>query len=383
MEATLASLKPAHPAPLALSGPAVAYGGGKFLAVWSDERTGGIFGTRIRQDGTVLDPNIRINIGDGARGNSRPAIAFNGTSFFVVWNSLDGVDGVRVKPDGTVVGPVFHVIRTDESFSPVGVACSPDICLVTFTIAGDAETVIFFGRVTKNGVVITDSDRTLSPFPNFARDAAVTWNNQRKEFLVVWSDERGAGAGHEDIYGNRVKEDGTILDDDGFPISTAPGAQRTPDVTWTGRRYHVVWSDNRDGDPDIFGARVYGNGAVEDPDGIPISTASGDQTEPRIAHHNAKSLVVWDDTRTGAHRIFGARFGEDGRVWDPTGFAISQGDEPQEFLPDVAYGGGQFFTAYAGADAFEPFEPRFILGTRVNHQAEVTDIPALLLTREP
>ncbi|QSQ14145.1 hypothetical protein [Myxococcus landrumensis] len=383
-ETSLAALKPPHPAPLARSGPAVAYGDGKYLTVWNDERTGGVYGTRIRRDGTVLDPEgIRINIGDGAPGSGRPAVAFNGTHFFVVWNHSDGVDGVRVKPDGTVVGPVFRLIQTDESFNPVGVACSPKVCVVTFTIAGDSETVIFFVRVTKNGVVIHDPTRTLSSFPNFAGDAAVTWNNKRKEFLVVWSDEHGAGSGHEDIHGNRVAEDGTILDGHGFPISTAIGAQLTPDVTWTGQRYHVVWSDNRNGSPDIFGARVYGNGTVEDTDGIPISTATGAQTEPRIAHHNSKSLVVWDDKRTGVHRIFGARVGEDGVVWDPTGFAISQGDKPQEFLPDVAYGGGQFFTAYAGAEAILPLEPHFILGTRVNHQAEVKDSPALPLTREP
>ncbi|MCP3168222.1 hypothetical protein [Myxococcus qinghaiensis] len=371
------------PAPLGRRGPAVAYGGGKFFAVWNDVREGGVYGARVKPDGTLLDPEgIRLNLGDGPVGSGRPGIAFNGTHFFVVWETSDGIDGVRVKPDGTVVGPEFRVIQTDESFGPAAIACSPKLCLVTFTIAGDAETVIFFGRVTKHAEVIADSERTLSPAYNFAGDSAVAWNNSRKEFLVVWSDERGAGAGKEDIYGNRVKENGTILDDVGFPIAMAPGAQLTPDVAWSGRRYHVVWSDNRDGDTDIFGARVHGNGTVEDPDGIPISTAIGEQTVPRLAHHNSKSLVVWDDTRGGPHRVWGARLGEDGDVWDPTGFAISQGDQPQEYLPDVAQGADLFFTAYAGADSFLPFGPNFILGTRVNHHTTVKDIPALPLTQE-
>lgn len=369
------------PAPLARYGPAVAYGGGKYFAVWTDERPGDIYGTRVKQDGTVADPEgIRINISDES--GVRPAVAYNGTHFFVVWESGDGVDGVRVKTDGTVVGPVFRVIETDESFGPVGIACSEKVCLVTFTIEGDDESVIFFTRVTKDGVVLDEVDRTLSPFPNFAKDAAVTWNNSKKHFLVVWSDERGMGAGQEDIYGNRVTEGGIILDGDGFPISEAPGAQLTPDVTWSGRRYHVVWSDNRNGSADIYGARVRPNASVEDPDGIPISPAAGAQTVPRVAHHNSKSLVVWDDTRGGSHRIWGARFGEDGDVWDPTGFAISSGDVPEEFLPDVAYGADRFFTAYAGGDVVSP-GPHYILGTRVNHQAEVKDSPAIPLTLEP
>ncbi|WP_426751266.1 hypothetical protein [Myxococcus sp. Y35] len=371
------------PAALARVGPAVAYGDGKYFAVWTDVRTGGIYGTRVKQDGTVVDPEgIRINISDEP--GSQPAIAFNGTHFFVVWQTDVGVDGVRVKPDGTVVGPVFRVIQTDESFGPVRVSCSPKVCLVTFTISGDAETVIFFTRVTKNGVVLREADRSLSAGFNFARDASSAWNNSKKEFLVVWSDEQGMGPENADIFGNRVTEDGVVLDGVGFPISTAEGMQAMPDVEWSGKRYQVVWSDDRDGAADIYGARVRSNGTVDDPDGIPISTAVGVQSEPRLAHHNSKSLVVWDDTRTGAHRIWGARWGENGEVWDPAGVPISGGDQAEEYLPDVAYGGNKFFTAYAGWSSVALFEPpHFILGTRVTHQLEVKDDPALVLTLEP
>ncbi|GEL71933.1 hypothetical protein [Myxococcus virescens] len=368
------------PAAVARYGPAVAYGDGKYFAVWTDVRTGGIYGTRVKPDGTVLDPaGIRINIGD--ENGLRPAIAFNGKYFFVVWETRDGVDGVRVKPDGTVVGPVFRAIQTGESFGPVRVACSPKICLVTYTISGDFS-VIYFTRVTKDGVVLDTDDRTLSAFPNFAYDASSTWNNKTKEFLVVWSDEHGEGPENADIYGNRVKEDGTILDGNGFPISQAEGAQSSPDVEWTHKNYQVVWSDDRIGNPDIYGTRVSKTGMVKDPEGIPISTAAGAQTVPRIAHHNNKSLVVWDDTRYGPHSVWGARWDEDGDVWDPSGFPISSEGLAQQYLPDVAYGADKFFTVYAAQAVYDPSEPHFILGTRVTHQAEVKDVPALPLTRQ-
>ncbi|WP_426753481.1 hypothetical protein [Myxococcus sp. Y35] len=369
-----------EPAALARFWPAVAYGDGKYFAVWTDVRTGGIYGTRVKPDGTVLDPKgIRINIGDVE--GRRPGIAFNGKYFFVVWESIDGIDGVRVKPDGTVVGPVFHAITSGESVGPARVACSPKICLVTFTISADFSN-IFFSRVTKDGVVLDTGDESLSASNTFANDASSTWNNKTKEFLVVWSDEHGEGPENADIYGNRVKEDGTILDGNGFPISEAAGAQTTPDVEWTHKNYQVVWTDDRNGNPDIFGARVSKTGTVKDPDGIPISVAAGAQAEPRLAHHNDKSLVVWDDRRDGPHAVWGARWGEDGEVWDPSGFPISTGDQPQEYLPDVAYGGGKFFVVYSGQETFDPLEPHFILGTRVTHQAELKDVPALPLTRK-
>ncbi|QDE69114.1 hypothetical protein [Myxococcus xanthus] len=369
------------PAAVARYGPAVAYGDGKYFAVWTDVRTGGIWGTRVKPDGTVLDKGgIRINISDET--GSQPGIAFNGTHFFVVWGGRDGVDGVRVKPDGTVVGPVFRVIQTDEFQGPTRVACSPKICLVTYTVTGDTETVIFVTRVTKAGVVLPSSDRSISAGLNYAADASAAWNNSKKEFLVVWSDQHGEGPENADIYGNRVKEDGTVLDDDGFPISTAEGAQTTPDVEWTGKNYQVVWSDTRNGNPDIYGARVNGQGKVKDPDGIPITIAAAAQTAPRIAHHNNKSLVVWDDTRNGPHSIWGSRWDEDGDVWDGSGFPISSEGLAQQYLPDVAYGSDKFLTVYAAQNVYEPFAPHYIVGTRVTHQAQVKDVPAIPLTRK-
>lgn len=41
-----------------------------------------------------------------------------------------------------------------------------------------------------------------------------------------------------------------------------------------------------------------------------------------------------------------------------------------------------FFTAFAGSNEFDFSEPHFILGTRVTHDAEVKDKPALKLTLE-
>jgi hypothetical protein len=372
------------PASLARFGPDVAFGGGKFFVVWNDIREGGVFGTRVKPDGTIVDPKgIRINISDASDDQAfgTPAIAYNGTHFFVAWTSFDGVRAVRVKPDGTVVGPVVDVINSDETFGPVDIACSEEICLVTFTVSGDAEEDIFFRRVTKNGVAVRSPDESVSPGNNFANDAAVAWSSSKEVFLIVWSDSRG-GQGSEDIFGNRVTEDGEILDNTGFPISEANGAQLTPDVAWSGRRFHVVWSDSRNGDADIFAARVRGNGEVDDENGIRISKSGGEETTPRVAHHGSKSLVVWTDVRNGAHRIRGARLGEEGDVQDNQSIAISRGDKPEEFLPAVAAGSDRFFTAFAGSNEFELSGPHFILGTRVTHQAEVKDKPALTLTRE-
>lgn len=369
-----------EPRPTALFGPKVAYGGGKYLVVWQDVREGRIYGARVKPDGTLLDPEgVRLNTHPEQIFGTNPNVAFDGKDFVVVWDSGDGVNGTRLAPHGAAPGPVFTVIRSGEVAGDVGIACSRKLCLVTFSVSSDEGSDIGALRIGPDGSrldtsVIFISNATLTG------ESAVAWNG--KEFLVVWTDSHG-GAATPDIYGARVKEDGTLLERGGFPVGAAPGMQRTPAVTWTGRRFLVVWGDMRSGTGwDIFGARVRSDGRVDDPAGIPISTAPGDQRFPGVAHHDSKSLVVWDDTRAGPHRIWGARVEEDGDVRDPAGFAISGGEYANEFRPAVAYGSNQFLVPYAASSVpGEPFTPNFILGRRVKHDTRVLDAPALVFTR--
>ncbi|WPB79127.1 hypothetical protein KYC5002_08195 [Archangium violaceum] len=369
--------------PLGRRRPAVAYGGGKYLVAWQDVREGGVYATRVKPDGTILDPEgIRLNI-DPAVGAGQPAIAYDGRNFIVVWTWIDGVAGVRVKTDGTVLGPVFEVSDSGEASGTAAIACSQKLCLVVFQISGDVEDV-YVVRLETDGTVL-DPELALSNTDNMASEASVAWDG--KEFLVVWSDTLGGG-GTRDIRGARVHPDGTFLDGTGgFLIAAAPGEQRTPDVVWTGRRFLVVWSDGRSGERDILGARVRSDGRVDDAGGFPISTAPGDQLFPAVAHHNSKSLVVWEDLRSGSHRIWGARVTESATVTDASGFAISSGDFPAEFFPEVAYGGDRFLAVYAGgseenaSEQGRRFTPHFVLGARVKHDTSVLDRPALILTR--
>lgn len=369
-----------EPRPTALLGPKVAYGGGKFLVVWTDVREGRIYGARMKPDGTLLDPEgVRLNTRPAPSFASAPNVAYDGKDFVVVWDSGDGVDGVRVAPDSGRPGPVFTVITSGEVAGDVGLACSRKLCLVSFSVSSDEGSDIGALRIGPDGRRLDASVLFISR-ATVTGESAVAWNG--KEFLVVWTDSSG-GLASPDIYGARVKEDGTVLER-GFPIGAAPGMQRTPAVTWTGRRFLVVWGDERGGtDWDVYGARVRSDGRVDDPEGIPISTVPGDQRFPGVAHHNSKSLVVWDDTRAGiSHRVWGARVTESGDVKDPDGFAISGGEYGNELRPAVAYGSDRFLVPYAASSVPDaPFTPNFILGRRVKHDTRVMDTPALVFTR--
>ncbi|MBZ4416704.1 hypothetical protein [Myxococcus sp. RHSTA-1-4] len=361
-----------EPRPLRSGNVAVAYGGGKYLVAWEDVREGNVYATRVKPDGTLLDPEgIRLNPLPGAGG--QPAIAYDGTNFVVVWDTGDGASGIRVSPRGEVIGELFEVFYSGDVFGPVDIACGREMCLVTYEVTADDADDIWMTRMRPDGTVL--ETRSLSDSDRDADSAAVAWNG--REFLVVWGDTRGGDLDARNIHGARVLPDGTILDPGGRPLVSVPGDQRTPDVVWTGRRFLVVWSDNRGGDYDVYGARVRSDGRVEDPDGLPISTAAGDQLFPSVAHHGPKSLVVWGDSRDGAPRVWGARVTEYGEVKDPSGFLISSGDFAEESTPEVAYGADRFLAVYEGTGS----EGGYTLAARVKHDTRVLDSPARVLTR--
>ncbi|WPB80738.1 hypothetical protein KYC5002_16580 [Archangium violaceum] len=358
-------------------GPSVAFDGKVYLVVWRDERTGGVFGSRVKPNGHILDPaGIPLNLTTGISGG-RPRVAYDGTQFVVVWVSSDGIFGAHVEGDGDVRRH-FTLGFSDEAGGPPGIACTKKLCLVVFTFSGDDENVVVAARLDSRGTVL--DRRSLSPGFNNAFDPAVAWDG--RQFLVVWSDERGGDEG--DIYGSRVRKDGTVLDGRGVPLIEVPAGQVRPDVTWTGERFLVVWEDGRDGEPDIYGARVHGDLRVVEPTGFPIATHPGAQSAPRLAHDGRESLVAWGDTRDEDFLIRGARVSDDGVVLEPAGFSLpSSGDSPKASAPAVASNGGHYFVTFsAQAEDAEPFGAgSHILGTRVKHDTTVQDSPLLLFTR--
>jgi len=66
-------------------------------------------------------------------------------------------------------------------------------------------------------------------------------------------------------------------------ISGGTGLQTRPATAWGDTDLLVVWEDKRSGGYDIYGARIDATGKVLDPAGIPIGTATGDQTMPAVA----------------------------------------------------------------------------------------------------
>ena len=92
--------------------PAAAFDGTNYLVTWevylhSPPFTAAVYGARVTPTGTVLDPS-GIAIATASGNNWGPALAFDGSNYLVTWlTDRDGtkVNASRVDPAGQVLDP--------------------------------------------------------------------------------------------------------------------------------------------------------------------------------------------------------------------------------------------------------------------------------------
>jgi hypothetical protein len=364
--------------------PAVASNGTDYLVAWSDPRGGGdsvLYGARLQGDGTLLDGPAdgdegALLIGGGGGAERFAAVASDGTDYLVVWederNATTDLFGARVEAaTGQVVesGGGFAISTASGDQTDVAVACNGTEYLVTWIDQrpGSADHVVAARVLAEDGSVPDGTDDAggfvVSGGP------AVTGLGMgvaalADDFLVAWEDGRHADSGV--VYGARVlaadwsvEPPETVTDPGGFPISFSANAQQYPAVASTGDVILVVWEDRRNlttTDLDIYGVRLDpADGTVLDPDGIAISTATGNQTTPAVAASADGFLVAWADTRADGVNfdLFGARVDRangaviDG-IDDAGGIPICEQPDTQS-KPSVASDGTDFLVAWVDA----------------------------------
>jgi hypothetical protein len=352
---------------------AVASDGTNDLVVWEDNNGGNtqVRATRMTPGGTVLDP-IALPLSPSSLIDKRPAVAFDGTNYLVVWDefrsgpTLD-IRGTRVTPGGAVLDPAGIAISAVPGVGNLetdpAIAFDGTNYLVVWTDSRPGSTTDVFGtRVTPGGTVL-DGVTTGIPISTAANNqagAAVAFDGTN--YLVVWGDTR---SGASDVFGTRVSPAGSVLGSaaTGFAVSTAANLQFDVAVAFDGTNYLAAWTDSRSGSGnDIYGTRISPAASVLDgvTTGIPISTAPKDQNAPSVGVNGA-FLVAYRDRRLGNtyDDVYGTRVGGNGTVQDPSGFAVSALPVPEGSPAVMAAPGDDWLVAYPRYDSLATTTPVF------------------------
>ena len=333
--------------------PDVSFDGTNYMVVWQDDRSGvfDIYGSRVAQNGNVLDPT-GIQISGATDEQNRPAIDFDGTNYLVVWydeRSVSEYDiyGTLIDTGGNVLDTAGIAISTatNDQYMP-SVSFDGTNYLVAWydNRDGTANYDVYGARVNTSGVVQEPSGIPIANMDVQQLTPSVT--SYSGQWLAAWRDNRNGS--YNDIYGSRVSSSGTATDPSGILISASAQTQGKPAIASDGTNYLVVWQEDRGGGPpfDIYGMRIDSTGNELDGDAIAISTNVGSQEYPAVAFGNDSIyLVVWQDNRSGTDDIYGCRVTTSGNVLDGPGIAISTATGRQRY-PAVAFGDTNFLVVW-------------------------------------
>ncbi|OGF27155.1 hypothetical protein A2331_00170 [Candidatus Falkowbacteria bacterium RIFOXYB2_FULL_34_18] len=157
---------------------------------------------------------------------------------------------------------------------------------------------------------------------------------------IFWTDERN---GDKDVYAAKISKSGNFLwSPDNKKINTDPGSanQYSPDTARDSSGYfYIVWTDERNGDKDIYAQKYDTDGNPEWADDLEIShdTDSANQEEPAIAIDATDNIyVVWTDERNGDKDIYAQKYDTDGNnLWTQDLRISLSFTSSNEYNPDV------------------------------------------------
>ncbi len=244
--------------------PDIALGShGRGVVVWADYRNHDwdIYGQIVNASGTLIGSNFRVN--DDAAGYQQhaPRVAVSPQGWFVVtwYDNRQGNDdifvqrfdslgnrlsaNIKVNADPQSARQAFPDVATDAAghFTVVWVdwrngvyPANPDIYAKKY----DTLMVSAGGEIRIN----TDNTQTAQREPSIASD-------RRGNVGIIWSD---SSSGSWDISGQMIDADGIVREANFKANSFTDSLQLRPDVALDGMYRYIAWSDNRNGNLDIY-----------------------------------------------------------------------------------------------------------------------------------
>lgn len=315
--------------------PAIAVdGSGNSVVVWNDNRNKtNIYGQRYTSSGDPVGTNFKVNDTTIIDFYTEPAIgAGEMGNFIVVWSDIRSGDpsfsdiyGQRYGSSGFPEGTNFR-INDDAAaiydFSePAISADDPGNFVVVWQDYRNGNTDIYAQCYTSSGDKQGNNFK-INEGVNNCKDPAIAMDNSG-DFVVVWLDNRwDNGIENTNIYGQqytssgnpvgtnfKVNDDTAVFDYYSEPAISAGGIGN----------YFMVWSDDRNGNTDIYAQHYTSSGTTQDANfKINDDTGSSGQHEPVIGVDGSGNfVVVWQDKRNGRHDdIYGQLYTSNGTKQD-------------------------------------------------------------------
>ena len=354
-----------------LSYPDVSGNGGatQYLVVWQEytERdevlSWDIRGAIVAADGSAVVAAFDILTGTTDQTLPAAAYSISETAYLVVGQhyvngtDLNDVRARWVAADGDLDPTTWGVATgSDDQRAPDAACGGNGECLVAWERQPNPGLMVWdvYGRRVDRGGLV-GSAVTIAAATNDQRYPAVAYNALTAEYVVGWQDDRSGS--RWDVYVQRVDADGELA---GAAVLVSAGpaddAQDQPAAAYgTAEEMHlVVWTDDRNGNDDVYGQFVAGGGALVGA-AFAITADRAAEQSPAVAYDAADDeyLVAWQrwDDKAANWDIYAQRVAGSGALLSSTLTLCSQ--EGDQTVPAVAYNAapGYFLVTWQDARA--------------------------------
>ena len=302
-----------------------------FLVAWTEGVTGAdyIYAARVSAAGVVLDPGGQpVSTQTSGSDQDQAQVAALGSTYLVVWADCRNAASCD-----------FNSPRSDTQ-----------------------NLDIYGARVSSAGAVLVSLPGWRSPPAARGR----TFRSSPRTAPAGWWSGATPAPEQMHRNGTRVSSAAAVLDNPPLVIGSGPGSQHTPGLALYDGGYFAVWEDCRNGlstcdvgrpdNTDVYGARVFFDGGVADPAGLAISTGDASVQMPRPACDSTGCLVVWNDSRdpVAGGTLYGTRVFFDGGVADPAGLPLCA-ERAEQSTPALASSGSSYrWSGRTGATTAAP-----------------------------
>lgn len=240
--------------------PSLTVTGQVLHTVWYDNRDGNyeIYYKRSTDGGLTWSADTRMTNNSGQ--SWYPCVSVSGTYVHVVWyDGRDGNDEIYYKSStdaGVSWGTDTRLTNSAGLSQRPSVAATGNIVQVLWWDFRDFNPEIYHKRSTDGGVNWT-ADTRLTNNAGDSYNPCVAVSGSFVHF--VWYDNKD---GNNEIYYKMSTDDGASWGADIRLTNNSPGVSYLPSIAVSGQALHVVWSDNRDANYEIYYKR--------DPNGNPV-----------------------------------------------------------------------------------------------------------------
>jgi len=260
------------------------------------------------------EPDVRLTYDDSTSHTSytnAKCVAANGDIVHVVWD--DNRDGnyeiyYKSSPDGGTSWGSDTRLTDDPAYSELAsVAVFESNIHVVWRDMRDGSREIYYKRSTDGGITWSGDVRlTNNTGISFSPSVSVSGSIVH----VVWDDNRD---GNYEIYYKRSPDGGTSWGSD-TRLTDDPANSRYASAAVSGTDVHVVWDDERDGNPEIYYKHSSDGGTSWGTD-TRLTNDTADSQHPSVSVSGSIVHVVWDDNRDGNYEIYYKRSPDAGISW--------------------------------------------------------------------